>query len=572
MSKKDSSGYYSNYGERTKPYLDRAGYYAMKEIDEDTMDRLKTFKKAAEIGIGKAKNVPKPKYIENVEKFFGKDGDKYISKYGKYNASTHPVDAYKKPFNLLEANIRTFSNKNEARNYLKDLDLNPWGDDSKLVDIILERANNNKYRYELLISEFTGKRKFPRGYAPTKTYKKPTKDYQDLTDKQFEETQQYKIKHKIGYDGSKVMLAFILERFYGISDFYKINNIYNKILKEQTLIDKGNDNDINFRRIFKIDIIQKRVDNGSPFFSIIKEDIMEDAKIFAINKIEYYRVLSNTLILVAQGYFLFLPIWLPSNYYNKIANIIKTYNEKYGKLYDKIRTLNWSIEKIRDESETSRLKRLADLRQKFKMGSIGDAVYSADYPVFYYTLGGDVSEVKSKADQLKYRMEHGVLYENQKAHQHGGRDGSDSKKTEDDPKYQKGRRNNQFRTDMDKDYARSLISKEDAAKWLINKGGKYIDGQNYQVQGEDDKGKNIFGKKFLKDLKEERRKEKDKHVDEDYTDENKVIEDKKDIIKDKNKEIDKEISETEDKQDALDKIDDLIKIWNELGLRYEKIK
>ena len=556
------SEYLSNYGEREKSYSNRASKRELDAIDEETLDRLDTFKKAANIDLGKADNEPEPKYLKNVENFFGKDGKKDPYNWNKdYRYVTNYLgNAYNNPFNPLEAKIRVFINKDEAKKFLNTLDLNPWGDDSKLTDVLLDRAKDNFFQYELIISEFTGKRKYPRGYTPETTYtgKKPTKDYQDLTNKQFEATQQYQIKHKLGFDGSRDMLGFILDKYYGISDFYKINNMYSKILKDKSITAQGNQENINFRRIFKLDLMQKRVPNGSPFFAVTEDDIRDDARIFGINKVGFFRNVGNSLLLEDGEYLWFLPIWLPNKYFNEILEIIDGVTKDKKQLYSEWWKLNDELDRTKTESRGEKEKRLQDLRQEFKMGKVGDAVYSADYPVFYETLGGvGWAMPMSKASDLEHRMERGVIYNRQQAH-----DPSPNKKQRD---------NNQFRTDMDKDYARQLVSKEDAAKWLIMKGAKYTNNRNYQIQGEDDKGKNIFGKKWLEDLKEQRRDAKDDIVEKKYNENSKTIYEDEDKLIAKNKKIQDTMDETWRKRVALSGYNDMIKIWNKLGLRYEKI-
>ena len=117
------SEYLSNYGEREKSYSNRASKRELDAIDEETLDRLDTFKKAANIDLGKADNEPEPKYLKNVENFFGKDGKKDPYNWNKdYRYVTNYLgNAYNNPFNPLEAKIRVFINKDEAKKFLNTL-------------------------------------------------------------------------------------------------------------------------------------------------------------------------------------------------------------------------------------------------------------------------------------------------------------------------------------------------------------------------------------------------------------------------------------------------------------------
>ena len=184
----------------------------------------------------------------------------------------------------------------------------------------------------------------------------------------------------------------------------------------------------------------------------------------------------------------------------------------------------------------------------------------------------------SKGYKLDHRLKEGVLYKDQEGHDKS----SSGYGTED-------RRNNTYRTNMDKKYARDLVSNEDAAKWLINKGAlpnkdpidlvRFFNeglGEKLKMYGtvdktllnnhiNQDKGTNKFGKEWLKELKEKRQEVKKEYIKE----ETKPIIDLYDAKEWEIRRQEGDIIEEEKepvKQQDYDGIKALNEIWDTLGL------
>ena len=108
---------------------------------------------------------------------------------------------------ITEDKSKFFNNKESMKKFVKELNLNPFGNDSKLEQILIDRVNNNNVGNILYIEEIGKNGKFT-------------------------------IAHKIPWDGTIHHLEIILNKYYYAIG--NVNNIYYNLLNSKDTYTKNN--------------------------------------------------------------------------------------------------------------------------------------------------------------------------------------------------------------------------------------------------------------------------------------------------------------------------------------------
>tara|TARA_R110002073_G_scaffold230162_2_gene391049 strand:+ start:12008 stop:13810 length:1803 start_codon:yes stop_codon:yes gene_type:complete len=303
---------------------------------------------------------------------------------------------------------RFFNNQEDMKNYVKQLNLNPFGNDSKLEQILIDRVNNNKVDNMLYIEEVGKNGKFT-------------------------------IKHKIPWDGTIYHLELILGKYYY---FGNIKNVYYNLLNSKDTYTKNN---THLNNVLHLYYKTGSFSGGDLFISY--DNLRKDVQIFDIYDQDKYERLTLGLQFLffdleskpVKKYF--LPWWLPDFIYDKVDRLIDDY-------------LNFTYKSGERVSDT-RIKNLSEVtkeaEKKFSMGRVADAIYAVpEREVFMESM----SRWAQKENQ-------GNAYDpDNRAFTYAEQGGHERVDGQGD------RKNTLYGKDLDPEYAKKLLTDDEARIWL----------------------------------------------------------------------------------------------------------